>query len=155
MWAYALAIHCLFLLDITFPQVCCLATYLSNFTAFTLKFVSETSPKKGASSLEIVRFGRKIMMSSLVTVRRSIFSSAQQDLLELTGYSPRNYNSVKHVGERDGWPPLYCRVNTTKEGKMWWLLKWTDILNIYRAVKTRCHRTFQSRTMHSKMTEAN
>lgn len=155
MWVYTLAVHCHFLLEITFPQVCHLATYLSNFRAFTLKFVSETSPKQVDSSSEIVRFGRKIVMSSSMTVRKSIFIRAQQNLLELTDYSPRNYNSVKYMGKRDGWPPLYCRANTTTERKMWRLLKWTDILNIYRVVKERCHHTFQSRAMHSKMAKAN
>lgn len=80
--------------------------------------------------MEIVRFGRKIMMISSVTVRKSIFIRAQQDLLELTGYSPCNCNSVKYMGKRDTWPPLCCRANIVKEGKMWWLLKSTNILNI-------------------------
>lgn len=47
---------------------CCLATYLSNFRALTLKFISETSHKQVASSLEIGMFGR--MMSNSVTVRK-------------------------------------------------------------------------------------
>lgn len=105
-----------------------LATYPSNFKA--LRFVIETSPKQVDSCLEIVKFGRKIMMSSLVTVRKSIFIRAQQDLLELMGYLQCNCNSVKYMGEKNTLPPLYCRASTIKEGKMSCLLKSVNVLNL-------------------------
>lgn len=71
-------------------------------------------------------------------------------MLVLTVYLPLNYVSVNYMGKKQA-PGHFC----PKEDKMWcWLLKWTDVFNIDRAVKERCYRTFQSRTMPSNRTEA-
>lgn len=51
--------------------------------------------------MESGKFGRVIRRSNSATVRKSIFIRAQQDLLELMGYMPHNYNSVKYMGKRD------------------------------------------------------